>query len=399
LKATIQVGEGNSCLIIGPQGSGKTKLVDDVLASLPGKPIIVRLSGHVQKNDLAALREISRQVAKQTQKAFGTELEDNVDEDELGQSLNSTPSSHLPSLISSLPTLGRPTILVMDSFDLFAEHGRQALLYCLLDTAQSCRAGTSTKGIAVVGVTSRVDTINVLEKRVKSRFSGRIMRTSGMDSVTEWTRVVSGALLTNTPTKNEEWTKLWSTAVERFLEDRAVNEALSETYGLAKDVRVLCRILTGPISALTPDNPYPKSSTVLVGITDQRSLPAFPFLSSLPYPAICLLIAAIHERTAGNDVFTFEMLYESFRSQLRSSLSAPVQVEGGSIGMVRCSRSVLLATFERMVDSRVFIAVPGSSGSTPQFTRHRCTVEHEQVKRAIEAVGQTNLKKWFNKAT
>ena len=58
---------------------------------------------------------------------------------------------------------------------------------------------------------------------------------------------------------------------------------------------------------------------------------------------MCLLIAATHAQTSGHDVFTFEMLYEAFCDQVRTSQSAPVQVEGGGIGMVRCSREVLMA--------------------------------------------------------
>ena len=51
----------------------------------------------------------------------------------------------------------------------------------------------------------------------------------------------------------------------------------------------------------------------------------------------------MHAQTSGHDVFTFEMLYETFCDQVRTSQSAPVQVEGGGIGMVRCSREVLMA--------------------------------------------------------
>jgi len=55
-----------------------------------------------------------------------------------------------------MSTLPRPTIVVLDAFDLFTSHARQALLYCLLDTVQSCRAGEGRKGVAVVGITTRV---------------------------------------------------------------------------------------------------------------------------------------------------------------------------------------------------------------------------------------------------
>ena len=57
---------------------------------------------------------------------------------------------------------------------------------------------------------------------------------------------------------------------------------------------------------------------------------------------ICLLIASVHADVAGHQTFTFEMLFEKFREQLRASTSAPVQLNGGHIGMVKCTREVLM---------------------------------------------------------
>jgi origin recognition complex subunit 4 len=198
---------------------------------------------------------MARQVAKQTEQAFGAELEldaedepNPFDDDTAAPGLPPLPPSHLPTLISSLPTLGRPTILVLDAFDLFAEHGRQALLYCLLDTAQSCRVGADTKGIAIVGVTACVDTLNMFEKRVKSRFSGRMLRTTGPGDAACWEQISRSALLAPVPNAgaseaSSEWMGLWSAAVGRFLADRAVEGELSATFDLIKDVRLLCHIL------------------------------------------------------------------------------------------------------------------------------------------------------------
>lgn len=58
---------------------------------------------------------------------------------------------------------------------------------------------------------------------------------------------------------------------------------------------------------------------------------------------MCLLIASVHAQTSGHDVFTFEMLHEAFKTQVRTSQSAPVQVQGGGVGMVRCGREVLFS--------------------------------------------------------
>lgn len=59
-------------------------------------------------------------------------------------------------------------IFIIDEFDMFATHPRQTLLYNLFDIAQSRKAP-----IAVLGCTTRLDVVEMLEKRVKSRFSHR----------------------------------------------------------------------------------------------------------------------------------------------------------------------------------------------------------------------------------
>ena len=224
------------------------QIVDEAISSLPGNPIVIRLSGYVQHNDRLAMREIARQLALQSGKAIDAEVEVDMADDEnpfieRSEPIPLPPPSHLPTLISALPTLGRPTIIILDAFDLFAQHGRQALLYCLLDTAQSCRAGAGGTGIAVIGVTPRVDTITLLEKRVKSRFSGRMIRTAGPTTLQDWNDIARNVLCPPVENVDDEWANLWTTAIEQFLEDRTVKESLSETFGVMRDVRLLCRIL------------------------------------------------------------------------------------------------------------------------------------------------------------
>ena len=227
------------------------QLVDRALAQVSSdvSPIVIRLSGHIQQNDRLAIREIAWQLSHQTGKQVA--LEDEEDggnpEEEMDQQdvASLPPPAYLPSLISTLPSQPKPVVVILDAFDEFALHGRQALLYCLLDTVQSCRVGSGLNGLAVIGVTNRVDTINLLEKRVKSRFSGRMLRTAGPRSVQDWWRLTSGIL--TVPLGEEEeadgWRELWGGSVHRFLEERSVKTALHETWALVKDVRMLTRIL------------------------------------------------------------------------------------------------------------------------------------------------------------
>ena len=54
--------------------------------------------------------------------------------------------------------------IVLEEFDLFCSHHNQTLLYNLFDTAQSKSAP-----ILVIGLTARIDAVEMMEKRVLSR--------------------------------------------------------------------------------------------------------------------------------------------------------------------------------------------------------------------------------------
>ncbi len=88
---------------------------------------------------------------------------------------------HLEFLVSTLRSLGRassasrarggapcPVYIVIDGFDAFARRSKQTLLYSILDLTQS-----PDVHLAVVGTSTRTDALDLLEKRVKSRFSSR----------------------------------------------------------------------------------------------------------------------------------------------------------------------------------------------------------------------------------
>lgn len=44
------------------------------------------------------------------------------------------------------------------------------------------------------------------------------------------------------------------------------------------------------------------------------------------------------------------------------------------------------------------VAAP-SPNVAPEFVRYRCLVERVAVKQAVNVMGQTNVKKWLNKAS
>ncbi|KAF9567307.1 hypothetical protein CPC08DRAFT_733113 [Agrocybe pediades] len=418
IKGSTERAEGNSCLLLGPRGSGKSSLIEKCVRNLDSNPIVLRLSGFIQNTDRHALREIAFQLLQQT----GSSLLPESDSTELNQedenpfldtfdntngntsagslSLSLPPSSHLHSLVPLLLTLKRPVIVILDAFDLFALHPRQSLLYCLLDTVQNCRATSENRGIAVIGMTSRVDTIQLLEKRVKSRFSGRTIRTAPPHKQTDYLSFVRDRIsvqLDNKPGEKhvDEWNEKWAASVENFLGDSDVLTLFKETFSISRDVTVISRILANTAIQLSATQPYLSHKLLLTSVECQRSRYAEHRLASLPYPSLCLLVASIHVNTSGHNSFTFEMLYEIFRDEMRASASAPVQLNGGSIGLQRCTREA----FESLSCAKLFTQMTAPSSTTAQeFVKYRSALDRNVVKKIVDRSNQTLLKKWFHKA-
>ncbi|KAF9182372.1 origin recognition complex subunit 4, partial [Haplosporangium sp. Z 11] len=200
MKRTIEMGESNSCLLMGPRGTGKTMIIRQALQDLEkqfripaGQTIsdqgmeldnerkdfmVIQLNGLVQTDDRMALKEIMRQLSREGESEMDT---------------STTFSDSLPSLMSFLKAGTRaqyPIIFILDEFDLFAQHTKQSLLYNLFDVAQSAEWP-----IAVIGVTCRMDALELLEKRVKSRFSHRHYYTYPPRNFYDYVEICQNALL------------------------------------------------------------------------------------------------------------------------------------------------------------------------------------------------------------
>ncbi|KAH9482663.1 Origin recognition complex subunit 4 [Psilocybe cubensis] len=425
IEGTVMRAEGNSCLLLGPRGSGKSAILEDCLQNLPSKPIIIRLSGWVQSTDRHAIREIAIQLLQQTGSALFSDIvndptnpatdtnqdddnpflitHDQPNEESAFSTTSLPPASHLHSLIPALLTLKQPVVVILDAFDLFASHPRQSLLYCLLDTVQNCRASAESRGIAVIGVTSRLDTIQLLEKRVKSRFSGRTIRTapsSGFDVCLSYVRVsLQSSAPDNTSLGQTEWNQLWDAHVENFLANNEVLGILKETYSVTRELKVIARILMQSVSLLTLAQPYLTLKHISQSAHSQRSRPSSLHADNLSYPAICLLIASVHLNTNGQSTFTFEMMFEIFRDQVRASQSAPAQINGGSIGMMTCTRDIAMSAFEGLISAKTFIYISGPSANTAkQFMKYRCALDRGVISKLVEQSGQTNLRRWYDRA-
>ncbi|KAK9359603.1 hypothetical protein V1504DRAFT_457403 [Lipomyces starkeyi] len=237
LLSSTKFHGGNSALLLGPRASGKSLIISTALAELErkykGQFIVVRLSGFAQTDDKQALQEIAAQME------YGIEALDEDDSlyDDLDDDVKESPTKirykrqnssvaleRLLSLFSGRAgvrddneePLGEQqsqqqqpvvsVLIILEEFERFATmQNRQTLLYNLLDVAQSPRyslkTDTPAPNICIIGVSSRMTAPEMLEKRVRSRFSHRVIVLPHVRDVESFWRVCSSGLkVTSAPT-------------------------------------------------------------------------------------------------------------------------------------------------------------------------------------------------------
>ncbi|KAK4544010.1 hypothetical protein LTR36_004508 [Oleoguttula mirabilis] len=330
---TITAGESNSMLLIGARGSGKTALVNQILREQavehPDDFHVVRLNGFIHTDDKIALREIWRQL--------GREME--LEEDD------STTRNYADTLSTLLALLSHPTeqgreqldqvtksvVFILDEFDLFASHPRQTLLYNLFDIAQSRKAP-----IAVLGLTTRVDVAESLEKRVKSRFSHRYVHLSLAKSFTAFQDLCKAALQVD-----EQSGGRWIVIVDTLLS--RITEHLRRIYYTTKSLPDFMSSMLLPVASL-PVHAAMDTETLLehfvTSITGTSSLAPpdskLTLLPSLSALQLALLICAARQTAIHNtELISFALAYEEYKvlaskAKLQASASGSLAQGAGA---------------------------------------------------------------------
>ncbi|KFY34864.1 hypothetical protein V494_06407 [Pseudogymnoascus sp. VKM F-4513 (FW-928)] len=376
VEQTVVSGEGNSMLVIGARGSGKTTLVEKVISDLSAEHRenfhVVRLNGFTHTDDKLALRDIWRQL--------GREME--VEED-----LTAKTNNYADTLTSLLALLSHPTelsegranhmaksvVFILDEFDLFASHPRQTLLYNLFDIAQARKAP-----IAVLGVTTKIDVVETLEKRVKSRFSHRYVHLPLPRSLPAFWEICKEGLQVDmdelvdegfdpgTPGQ-EDFLEYWDTMINSLYNDDAPYKAhLQRIFYRNKSVPTFFSTCILPIATLTPRSlPLTSASFPVHSILSppDSKLHILQGLSDLD---LALLICAARlDVVLDTDTCNFAMAYDEY-----STLTARQRIQASSTGIGALSasykvwgRDAAMGSWETLVDYELL--VPASMGAGP----------------------------------
>ncbi|KAF7122514.1 hypothetical protein CNMCM5793_000539 [Aspergillus hiratsukae] len=428
VEQTVTAGEGNSMLLLGSRGCGKTAIVETIISSLKKEHNnefhVVRLNGFLHTDDRLALREMWRQLGRET----------NTEEEAGKVSTYADTMATLLALLShpeelfgpsgnpKAVTAAKSVLIILDEFDLFATHPRQTLLYNLFDIAQARKAP-----IAVLGLTTKVDVTEMLEKRVKSRFSHRYVYVPLPRSFETFSEICFAALNLEDSEKQYLFDNVasgkantlldgWRTYLQGLWADESFNHHLQRIYHQTKSVK---EFFASALVAMTElhystydssfEIPTPKTfSGQPLSCPDPAPLPFSTSMtisaspSSLP---LSLLLAATRLTAlydpgveAGQPqnlaplALSFPAAYAEY-VRLLTSAKTSASVSGATVTPGRVwGRDVAREAWEKLVNWGLINPVGGGSG-TADGRMFRVEVSFEEVVAMAGSGG--SLGKWW----
>ncbi|GJQ78431.1 putative component of the origin recognition complex (ORC) that binds origins of replication [Trypoxylus dichotomus] len=346
-KRTIESGESNSLLLIGQRGSGKTTLINNILNKLNKNvdinqnAFIVKLHGLVHTDDRLALKEITSQM----------NLENAVDGKVFG-SFAENLAFLLACLRMGQREISKGVIVILEEFDLFCTHHNQTLLYNLFDISQSAQTP-----LCVVGITCRLDVIELLEKRVKSRFSHRQVFLFPEDSSDlgdsdldvyldniEYYLSFTNDFKCDLPTN---YKRKWNNTILTLTSDKKLKTLLQRLMDIDSNERILKNILMVVVSTLNDENKTIKVENFEQEINKLEENESLNILLDLSVLEMCLLIAIKHHCDIyDNEIMNFEMIFTRFTKFVNTN---------SNIQTVQ--RPVLMKAFEHLQNMELILPI------------------------------------------
>ena len=376
LEGTVARSEGNSILLIGPRGAGKTWLLEKAFQKIDlthsGQYTRVQLNGAVHTDDGLALKEIA------------TALQMDSELDEKPTLSFASAFTYLLDSIRSGDQQSRPVVFVLDEFDCFTEHHNQTLLYNLFDMSQ-----TAHTPIAVIGLTCHLDVIELLEKRVKSRFSHRQIHVFNTMDYQQYTELFKTLLSLPEDFTDKDYQQQWQQHLEKLAKDNVMKKVLRKLFEKTVDIWSLKSLMILPVGQLSADEPFLKGShfhkASAMLHTDTRAA----LISDLSVLELTLLVVMRHYLETSSKPFNFELIYKEYKKFTEQATHS-----------LDYSKQVVMSAFEHL--QSIGLVYPtdcrGMKGSAlpKQYCKMYLAMSCREVKDAIQSYPNcpTDLQQW-----
>ncbi|KAI9207942.1 origin recognition complex subunit 4 C-terminus-domain-containing protein [Polychytrium aggregatum] len=383
LEKTIRYGESNSILLVGDRGSGKSMTLRKALeafrdnADSSSKSFMeIHLNGLIHTEDKIALKDIVRQM----------NLEQQIYDRKIG-SFAECLSTVLTALRPQSKSSSIPVVIIIEEFDLFASRNqKQSLLYNLFDIVQN-----SAGSVAVVGVTCRVDAIEMLEKRVKSRFSHQQIRFYSPIKYEGFVSIMQNCLtLRQEDIHSAEYLDSFNSYVQALFSNTQFTRLLKSVFEFTRNPRLLNLICMTPVLHLSKATPYLSHGDFIESVRAQLADQPKQLMKGLSTLDLCLLVAISKLVYREVTKFNFEMVYDEFKAYIYRNRSQA----GASKLLFR--KPVALKSFENL-QSIELIKPTQSLGQCPkEFRLMALALDPSQIEDAVDELGDSVLKHWVN---
>lgn len=378
LKQSIVQKESHSVIMVGGRNSFKTYLVDHELNLLRSEYqdqfITVKLNGFVH-NEKDAINGIANQLETQLKKIHDKlnnhkskpadlsketldEIEnensvnaDNLDADDnintgslteifekILRLLDSASKTHNDNTTTKITV-----IFIFDEIDTFAGPIRQTLLYNLFDMVEHARVP-----VCIFGNTTKLNILELLEKRVKSRFSQRIINIPQIKSLDDFKQNFSEQLIpmgceTLFDAYGEKWSKLVNEQLNK--EDSNLFQQLKNNFDTFKSLKMFKNAFLPLIfnsynyqqlnDNLIFKNPY------LEYVNNQSNTDFTVLVKSLSDLEVAILICAARTalKSKDNNV-NFHLMYVEYENMIKT-MKSRIPSSGSTFNIINNMESAI----------------------------------------------------------
>lgn len=268
----------------------------------------------MQSDDKSALFEISRQL----------KLENVINDKVFGSF-----SDSFDFLLRSFRTgdkQSKPLIFIMEEFDLFTKNKSQLLLYTILNTIQ-----TSSSPMCLIGTTCRIDVLDLLEKRIKSRFSHRqiyLFNDYTFERYIEMGKyfMESNIILDKSQNDaNAKVSKHLKPYLDVLFEDKSILKLFNSLFEYDKSISTLKRLLIFPSVKLEDFDEQTLKSKNITFLRDEfiRAFnllnmdTKYSLLSGLSVLELTLIVVMLEmTETYIDEPFNFDLIYSAYLKYL-----------------------------------------------------------------------------------
>ncbi|KAJ7543479.1 hypothetical protein O6H91_09G039700 [Diphasiastrum complanatum] len=200
-------------------------------------------------------------------------------------------------------------IFVLDEFDLFAQRSKQSLLYNLLDLMQS-----SSSQAALIGVSSRLDADQLLEKRVRSRFSHcklLFLPPSTDDIFSLYDRLF--LLPVNQCSHWQKFSEDFKEKASVVLQQGSVKQLVDEFMSMEVSGQRCVDLLFRALCELNPQSGHISPAQFKVASANLTPQPKLEILTDVSVLELCLLVAMYRLEAREVESYNFNTVFKEYK--------------------------------------------------------------------------------------